>query len=70
MHVILLRNDTRNDRSALTKQHIFDFLDDEAERKNGKFSFDGESTVSPVLLTRLKRRKQCHRWQTPLMVNR
>ena len=41
-----------NDRSVITKQHIFDFLDDAAEIgvKGISLVSDGESTVSPVFV--------------------
>ena len=46
-----------NDRSVITKQHIFDFLDDAAEIgvKGISLVSDGESTVSPVFVDAIER---------------
>ena len=46
-----------NDRSVITKQHIFDFLDDAAEIgvKGISFVSDGESTISPVFIDACKK---------------
>ena len=60
-----------NDRSVITKQHIFDFLDDAAEIgvKGISLVSDGESTFHLFSLTRLKEEeKMVYRWQPPLMV--